>query len=335
MTPLITTDALTKDFTLRGGVLRAPQVLRAVDRVTLTIDAGESLVLVGESGSGKTTLGRMLVGLTEPTSGSYRFDGRDLARLAPAARRETRAQAQMVFQDASAAFNPRRTIAASLEVPLRYNRRLSDAEAHREAAHLLDRVGLSPAVYLNRYPHELSGGQRQRVGLARALASKPRFIVADEPVSALDVSVRAQALRLMRELQREDGLALLFITHDLGVARVMADRVMVMYLGALVEEGPVTDVLTRPAHPYTRSLLAATPVPAPTRPPPRQRLVGDIPSPLDVPRGCRFHTRCPFAHEQLTEAERSLCHNEAPPVVTFPSGQGAACHYAARVRTAN
>ncbi|HEX2515844.1 MAG TPA: oligopeptide/dipeptide ABC transporter ATP-binding protein, partial [Chloroflexota bacterium] len=323
--PLIEGRDLRKHFRVDGGLFRSGQVLRAVDGVSLDLEAGETVALVGESGSGKSTLGRLLLGLTEPTGGEVRYQGTPLRELRGPAWRRYRREAQVVFQDSGAALNPRRTVGASVEVPLRYSLGLSRGEARREAGALFSRVGLTPEVYLDRYPHELSGGQRQRVGIARAIASRPRFVVADEPVAALDVSVRAQILKLLRALQRETGLTYLFITHDLGVVRAIAGRVLVMYLGVVVEAGPLRALFDNPGHPYTRALLAATPVPDPARregqPEP---LRGEIPSPLAPPPGCRFHTRCPLAQE--------VCRREAPPAVPFPDGVGAACHFAPEVR---
>ncbi len=319
---LIEGRELVKDFRVKGGLLTGRATLRAVDRVSLGVAEGETVALVGESGSGKSTLGRLLLGLAGPSAGQILYQGQDIANLTGTAKKRFRAEVQVVFQDGGSSLNPRRTVGASLEVPLRYNRHFERYKAQAEAAILLERVGLDPAVYYRRYPHELSGGQRQRIGLARAIASKPRFVVADEPVSALDVSVRAQILKLMLGLQKDEGLAYLFITHDLGVVRAVASRVLVMYLGALVEEGPVAAVFGQPAHPYTRILLAATPLADPTkaRQHPRQPLKGDIPSPLNVPSGCRFHTRCPLVQD--------ICRVKVPPLVTFPNGQQAACHFA-------
>jgi oligopeptide/dipeptide ABC transporter ATP-binding protein len=238
--------------------------------------------------------------------------------------RKFRADVQAVFQDTSASLNPRRKIGDSICAPLIYNRGLSAQQARLESARLLERVGLDPAAFAQRFAHQLSGGQRQRVGLARALASQPRFIVADEPVSALDVSVRAQILLLMRDLQKQEQLAYLFITHDLGIARLIADRVLVMYLGAVVEEGNAVDVFAHPSHPYTIALTLAAPVPDPARARPPRRLVGDIPSPLSPPSGCRFHPRCSYA--------QAICKLDAPPVHEFANGQRSTCHFAETVR---
>jgi ABC-type glutathione transport system ATPase component len=265
--PLLEARNVGRSFPVRGtgGLFRARQLQQAVDGVSLSIAPGETLALVGESGSGKTTLGRMLLGLTPPTTGSVCYRGQDIGQLSGAGHARFRSAVQVVFQDTGGSLNPRHTIAQSIALPLRYNRGMDADAAAREADALLDQVRLPPAHFRHRLPHELSGGQRQRVGIARALASQPEVVIADEPVSALDVSVRAQVLRLMYELQRARGLAFLFITHDLGVVRAFADRVAVMYQGRLVEQGTADEVLDAPQHPYTQRLLAATPVPDPRR----------------------------------------------------------------------
>jgi oligopeptide/dipeptide ABC transporter ATP-binding protein len=315
---------LTKDFRVRLGLFRGSANLRAVDNVSIAIQPGETVALVGESGSGKSTLGRMLLGLIPQTLGTLNYCGRDFASLQGDEARQFRADVQAVFQDTSASLNPRLRIGDSVQAPLMFNRRLSAQQARLESAQLLERVGLDPKTFASRFPHQLSGGQRQRVGLARALASQPRYIIADEPVSALDVSVRAQILKLMQDLQAQEKLAYLFITHDLGVARLIANRVMVMYLGTVVEEGNAADVFAHPSHPYTIALTLAAPVPDPTRARPPRRLSGDIPSPLAPPSGCRFHPRCPFA--------QAICKTDAPPMREFESGHLSACHFADLVR---
>lgn len=322
--PLIEGKNLIKDFGIKGGLFSHQATLRAVDNVSLQVEAGETVALVGESGSGKSTLGRLLLGLAAASAGQVIYAGQPISEIKGAEWRKFRAEVQVVFQDSGTAFNPRRTIAASLEVPLRYNRGMKPGPAKQEITELLERVGLDPEIYLYRYPHELSGGQRQRVGLARAIASKPRLVVADEAVSALDVSIRAQILKLMLSLQQAEKMSYLFITHDLGVVRTVASRVLVMYLGSIMESGRVEDVFNRPAHPYTKALLAATPVPDPSRVRPPHQMQGDIPSPTNIPSGCRFHTRCPLAQE--------ICRREPPPLVSFEGGQQAACHFAAEVR---
>ncbi|MGJ7510579.1 ATP-binding cassette domain-containing protein [Variovorax sp. GT1P44] len=265
--PLLEARDLSRLFPVRasGGLFRARQMQRAVDRVSLSIGAGEVLALVGESGSGKTTLGRMLLGLTAPSEGTILYKGVDIATRSGEAARSFRREVQVVFQDTGGSLNPRRTIGQSVALPLTYHRGLDRRAAATEVDALLDQVGLPAAHFRDRLPHELSGGQRQRVGIARALASNPALIVADEPVSALDVSVRAQILKLMFDLQRQRKLSYLFITHDLGVVRAMADRVMVMHQGRVVESGDADAVLNDPRDPYTQRLLAATPVPDPSR----------------------------------------------------------------------
>ncbi len=267
-TPLLEARDLVRRFPLRGtgGFLRRPQLQAAVDGVSLAIYPGEVVAVVGESGSGKTTLGRMMLGLLAPSEGSVRYQGEDIAGLQGEAWRRFRRDVQVVFQDTGGSLNPRHSIGQSVALPLRHNRGLDAAEAAAEVDRLLDAVGLPATHFRDRLPNELSGGQRQRVGIARALASKPALIVADEPVSALDVSVRAQILRLMADLRERERLSYLFITHDLGVVRALADRVVVMLQGKVVESGTVDEVLGAPRHDYTRQLLAATPIPDPSRP---------------------------------------------------------------------
>ncbi|MGI3899071.1 MAG: ABC transporter ATP-binding protein [Janthinobacterium lividum] len=325
MTALLEAENLSKHFTL-GGRFSAggPQLLRAVDRVSLTVHRGETLGLVGESGCGKSTLGRCLVRLYDVSGGTVRFEGRDITRLGTGALRPLRPRMQMVFQDPSSSLNPRRRVADLVAEPLRVHPR-ADGRARgrgeiRDRLHeLMDLVGLS-REHLERYPHEFSGGQRQRIGIARALALEPSLIVADESVSALDVSVQAQIINLFMDLQDRLGITYLFIAHDLSVVRQISTRTAVMYLGSVVETGQTETLFARPAHPYTEALLSAVPV-AHTGEARRQRIVlkGDVPSPLRPPSGCRFHTRCPKAQDR--------CRVEPPLLRELGDGRVAACHY--------
>ncbi|MFJ3903786.1 ABC transporter ATP-binding protein [Streptomyces sp. NPDC090025] len=307
-------------FPGRGRGRRAAPV-RAVDGVSFDIAEGETLGLVGESGCGKSTTGRMIVRLLRPTSGSVVFDGRDIGRLPQRALKPLRSELQMVFQDPHSSLNPRRTVAGIIADPLLVQGS-SAADARRRAAELLELVGLIPE-HLDRHPHEFSGGQAQRIGIARALATGPRLVVADEPVSALDVSVQAQIVNLMERLQRELGLSYLFVAHDLSVVKRVCDRVAVMYLGRIVEIGPKERVYAEPAHPYTRALLSAVPRPDPAAERARERitLLGDPPSPAAPPSGCTFHPRCPKARER--------CRSEIPPLRRTAAGEPreVACHF--------
>ena len=329
--PLLEVRALSKQFPLtrQTGLFRhAIDLVRAVDGVDLTLDAGETLGLVGESGCGKSTLGRCLLRLIEPTSGTVTFGGEDLLALAPEARRKKRREMQIVFQDPFASLNPRLSVAATLAEPLRVHSIVPAGEIQAEVARLLDQVGL-PLSAGPRFPHEFSGGQRQRVGIARALALRPRLIVADEPVSALDVSIRAQILNLFRRVQDETGVALLFVAHDLGAVRQISHRVAVMYLGKIVETAPANALYDNPRHPYTRTLLAAVPSVDGDQTA-SERIEGDVPSPIDIPSGCRFRTRCPYAE--------SICAEQEPPLTEFPGGgvgHYSACHFAAALPVLN
>jgi oligopeptide/dipeptide ABC transporter ATP-binding protein len=317
--PLLEVADLRKYFPIRRGIFSSVSSwVRAVDGVSLRIGAGETLALVGESGSGKTTTGRCILRLLEPTSGAVRFDGIDLLSLPPRAMRRMRRQIQVVFQDPYASLNPRMRVRTIVREPLDIhgiggNRR----ERDEMVAALLRRVGLDPGMG-DRYPHEFSGGQRQRIGVARALALKPRLIIADEPVSALDVSVQAQVINLLIDLQEEFKIAYLFIAHDLAVVERIADRVAVMYLGQIVEEAPRGEIFKNPLHPYTRALLQAIPIPDPARARERQVLRGDPPSPAQPPPGCRFHTRCPSAVAECPRVE--------PPLLEVGRGHWVACH---------
>ncbi len=317
--PLLRVEDLHKFYPVRGGVLARKQAeVKAVHGVSFEVAAGETLGLVGESGCGKSTLGRLLLRLEAPTRGSVYFEGRDLARLRSRELFPLRRDLQMIFQDPYSSLNPRMTIGEIVREPLDVHRAGARAGRRETARALLGRVGLAADLY-DRYPHELSGGQRQRVGIARALALRPRLIVADEPVSALDVSVQAQALNLMVGLQREFGLTYIFISHDMSVVEYISDRVAVMYLGRLVEIGPKASVFGRALHPYTRALIEAVPVADPRRRVRRVALAGETPSALSPPPGCAFHPRCPFAAPACRESVPALESPGAP-------GHFAACH---------
>lgn len=315
-TMLVQGQDLSKSFPAKGD--RRGTRLHAVREINLTIYEGETLALVGESGCGKSTLGRLLLGLLSPTQGQVFFDGQNLASLSPQAMRILRRQMQMVFQDTAAALNPRLDVAGILSEPFRIHKLCPRAEYPARCAGLLDQVGL-PRRLLHRYPHELSGGQRQRVGIARALALSPRLVICDEPVSALDVSVQAQVLNLLADLQEAKGLTYVLISHDLGVVRHSADRVCVMFLGRVCEVGPTKTIFNAPCHPYTKFLLAAVPRPDPTcRNWGEDLLSGEPPSPIHPPSGCPFRTRCPKAKE--------ICAQQVPTL----QGEGdhqAACHF--------
>jgi oligopeptide/dipeptide ABC transporter ATP-binding protein len=286
---------LKKYFPVRGGIFhRVVNQVRAVDGVSFSIKKGQTLGLVGESGCGKSTLGRAILRLHEPSSGKILLEGADIMTFTRQQMVAQRRRMQIIFQDPFASLSPRRTVAQTIREPLDVHRFGSKAERERRVTELLDVVGMSPQVR-DRYPHEFSGGQRQRVGIARALALNPEFIVADEPVSALDVSVQSQVLNLIAKLKREHGIAFLFISHNLAVIQHVSDEIGVMYLGQLVEKASVRDLYARPKHPYTRALLSAVPVPDPTRRRNRIVLTGDVPSPMNPPGGCPFHTRCPDA----------------------------------------
>ncbi len=318
---LVEVDHIVKEFPVTSGALvqRKLGTVKAVSDVSLTIRSGETFGLVGESGCGKTTIGRIVVALESPTSGALRFGDEDIVGLSGEALRRRRRDMQMMFQDPYASLDPRMRVGSILREPLTVQRIGSRDEQRRHVLRMLDEVGL-PARAAELYPHEFSGGQRQRIGLARALALEPKLIVADEPVSALDVSIQAQILNLLKELQERHGLTYLFISHDLGIVKYMADRIGVMYLGKLVEIGPARDIYARTAHPYTKALIDTIPVADPTQREHRGRHIrGELPSPLDPPSGCRFRTRCPFAQE--------VCAEEEPPLRPFGEGHLAACHF--------
>jgi oligopeptide/dipeptide ABC transporter ATP-binding protein len=303
---LLEAHELRKYFPVRGGMLGTKRaLLRAVDGVSLNVAAGETLGIVGESGCGKSTLGRLILRLLEPTSGSIRFAGEDLLALDHEALQRKRREMQIIFQDPYASLNPRMRVGGIVGEGLDVHGLARGGERKRRVLELLGRVGLRPDSY-DRYPHEFSGGQRQRIGIARALAVKPRLIVADEPVSALDVSVQAQIVNLLQDLQEALGLAYLFIAHDLRVVEHISHRVAIMYLGKIVELADAADLYANPHHPYTRALLSAVPMPDPTRKRQRVVLPGDVPSPINPPSGCAFHPRCAYAEERCRREEPLL-----------------------------
>ncbi|WP_337875325.1 dipeptide ABC transporter ATP-binding protein [Elioraea sp.] len=318
MTPVLEVDRLVKHFPILRGILRRPVAwVRAVDGVSFAIAPGETLCLVGESGCGKSTVARLVLRLDEPTGGAIRLDGTDVTALDEREFAPFRRRVQMVFQDPYASLNPRLKVGQIVGEPLENYEGLRGKALEERVAGLLAKVGLRREG-VGRYPFEFSGGQRQRIGLARALALNPKLIVADEPVSALDVSVQAQVLNLMMDLQEEFGLAYLFVSHDLAVVEHIGHRIAVMYLGEIVEIGPKQVVLDEPRHPYTRALVAAAPIPDPRAKRDTLVLEGDVPSPLNPPAGCRFHTRCPFVMDR--------CREEAPRLREVSPGRQAACH---------
>jgi oligopeptide transport system ATP-binding protein len=321
-TPLLEVRHLVKHFPIKSGVLIDREVakVRAVDDVSLTLYPGETLGLVGESGCGKSTLCRTILKLIEPTSGSIRLEGTEIAGYSRRQMRPLRREVQMIFQDPFSSLNPRHRVGQIVGAPLKLHGVASGPDLKRQVQSLLDRVGLS-AEHYNRFPHEFSGGQRQRIGIARALALRPKLIVADEPVSALDVSIQAQIINLLDDLQDEFGLTYIFVAHDLSVVRHVSDRIAVMYLGKIVEVSPSDTLYESPIHPYTTVLLSAIPIPDPKATRERDALVveGDVPSPINPPSACRFHTRCPWATEECADLE--------PALRDYGKGHLAACYH--------
>jgi oligopeptide/dipeptide ABC transporter ATP-binding protein len=320
---LLVVEDLKKHFPVTRGILFQKQVasVKAVDGVTFSVKSGETLGVVGESGCGKSTMARCVMRLLDPTGGKITFEGRDITNLSRADMRPIRREMMMIFQDPYASLNGRKRVGFIVAEALEVHKMGTDAEIKRRVQELLEVVGLNPEHY-NRFPHEFSGGQRQRIGVARALAVNPKLIVCDEPVSALDVSVQAQILNLLKDLQRDFGLTYVFIAHDLNVVRHISDRVMVMYLGKVAEVADRNQLYTEPKHPYTGALLSAVPIPNPERGRLRKPIVlqGDVPSPLNPPAACNFHPRCPRFQE-------GHCDVEPPPLYSFGDGHTAACHY--------
>jgi oligopeptide/dipeptide ABC transporter ATP-binding protein len=325
---ILQATGLERDYAVSRGMLKGSVVLQALRGASFALHEGRTLAVVGESGCGKSTLARLVTLVEPPSAGKLEIDGIDVAHASHDERKQLRRTVQIVFQDPYGSLNPRKKVGAILEEPVRINTGMAAAERQSLAQDMMSRVGLRPEHY-GRYPHMFSGGQRQRIAVARALMLKPRIVVLDEPVSALDVSIRAGVINLLADLQRELGLSYQFVSHDLSVVRHVADRVAVMYLGRIVELAPTDALFTRAAHPYTQALISAIPVPDPRKERTRRRIIlaGDVPSPVDPPSGCRFRTRC-FKYTELSEPEKQKCVNEIPALVDRGHGHPSACHYA-------
>ncbi len=322
---LLEVKNLVKHFPVRGGVFsRVRAHVRAVDGISFDIEEGETLGLVGESGCGKSTAGRSILRLLEPTSGEIKFRGTDIVGLEREKMRLLRREMQIIFQDPYASLNPRMTVGSIVGEPLTIHKIAKGKERDKKVAAILEKVGLRPE-HMRRYPHEFSGGQRQRIGIARALALNPKLIIADEPVSALDVSIQAQVINLLEDLQKEFGIAYLVISHDLSVVQHICDRIAVMYLGEIVEIAEADELVMSPRHPYSEALLSAVPVPDPGALNKKKRIIlrGDVPSPVNPPSGCRFHTRCPYKEDK--------CSTEVPPLRVISGGHLTACHFAEKI----
>ena len=322
---LLEVKNLVKHFPVRGGVFsRVRAHVRAVDGISFDIEEGETLGLVGESGCGKSTAGRAILRLIEPTAGEVIFKGINILDLEREKMRQLRREMQIIFQDPYASLNPRMTIGSIVGEPLTIHKIAKGKKRDEEVASILQRVGLRPE-HMRRYPHEFSGGQRQRIAIARALALKPKVIIADEPVSALDVSIQAQVINLLQDLQKDFGIAYLVISHDLSVVQHICDRIAVMYLGEIVEIAEADELIMSPRHPYTEALLSAVPVPDPAAGGQKERIIlrGDVPSPVNPPSGCRFHTRCPYKED--------ICAAEVPPLQVISDGHMTACHFAGKI----
>ena len=322
---LLEVKDLVKHFPVRGGVFsRVHSYVRAVDGISFSIAEGETLGLVGESGCGKSTAGRAILRLIEPTSGEVKYKGTDIISLNREKMRRLRREMQIIFQDPYASLNPRMTVGSIVGEPLTIHHIAKGKEREEKVAAILQKVGLRPE-HMRRYPHEFSGGQRQRIGIARALALNPKIIIADEPVSALDVSIQAQVINLLQDLQKEFGIAYLVISHDLSVVQHICDRIAVMYLGLIVEIADADELIMSPRHPYTEALLSAVPIPDPSASGKKERIIlrGDVPSPVNPPSGCRFHTRCPYKEDK--------CVSEVPLLRQVSGGHLTACHFAEKI----